>query len=213
MSELPTAMAAALAGSTRVTLFYAVEVQLPGHTARLLDGAAQVTIGGQLYSGRDEVLGTIDSLKGLEDQTGDSAPSLTLVLIPPSNASLGTLLDPSVQGSPVTFMVGLLNPATGIPVSDPYVPMVGELDVPTVTWGDNDRRLEYRITGIQERLFMVEEGRRLSDSFHQYVWPGELGCAFVTGVEETVPWGQALDTTAVDVRSNLPTMAQTTSRT
>ena len=57
---------------------------------------------------------------------------------------------------------------------------------------------------------MTEEGRRLSDAFHQLVWPGEMGLAFVTDVETTVPWGQALDTTVIETRTNLPSMGGST---
>ena len=82
------------------------------------------------------------------------------------------------------------------------ISVAGELDVPTVTWDANDRRLEFKATSIAERLFATEEGKRLSDAFHQKVWPGELGLAFVTDVETYVPWGQKLDTSAVETRTN-----------
>ena len=212
MAELNPALAAALRGD-RPLLFGAVEIALPGYTLRLLDGSGQLMIGGQKFVGRDETYGVLDTIKGLGDSKGDQAPALTLGLIPASDSALGTLLDPAVKGSPVTVMMGVIDIATGLVVPSPYVLFAGELDVPTVTWDANDRRVDYSVTSVAERLFATEEGRRLSDSFHQKVWPGELGLAFVTGVEDTVPWGQALDTGAVEYRSNLPGLAMTYART
>lgn len=213
MAELSPALAAALRGE-RPLLFGAVEIALPDYTIRLLDGAGEVMIGAgaaaRKFSGRDPVYGVLDSIKGLSSAIGDQAPTVTLGLIPSATAALARLLDPAVQGSAVTIMVGVLDIGTGRPVADPYVVFSGELDVPTVKWGANDRRLEYRATSIAERLFQVEEGKRLSDTFHQHIWPGELGLAFVTGVEANVPWGQKVDNSAVTIRTNDPSIGPST---
>lgn len=205
MSELPPALAAALRGD-RPLLFGSVEINLPGYDVLLLDGSGQLMVGNRLFVGRDPVYGVLDTIKGLADSMGDQAPAVTLGLIPSTAASLAALMDPAVQGSHVTISMGCIDIATGTAVSAPYVLFAGELDVPTVTWDTNDRRLEYKVTSIAERLFATEEGRRLSDAFHQKVWPGELGLAFVTDVETYVPWGQKLDTSAIETRTNNSTI-------
>ena len=69
----------------------------------------------------------------------------------------------------------VIDPATGQVVPDPYMLFAGELDVPTIKWGQNTRRLEYRITSVFERFFQVDEGLRLAPTFHRSVWPGEAG--------------------------------------
>lgn len=204
MTELDPALASALAQS-RVPYFAWAVIELPGHTMYLLDGSAEVPMSGHTYVGRDPTYGVLDSVKGLVDSVGDSSPTVTIGLIPSGDTALSSLLDPAVQGSPVSIGVNALNRATGLPVGEPYVLFVGELDVPTVKWAANDRRLEYSAVSIGERLFQIEEGRRLSDTFHQKVWPGELGLAFVTDIEAWVPWGQELDMSAMQVRSNLGT--------
>lgn len=209
MSELPPALAAALRGD-RPLLFGSVEINLPGYDLLLLDGSGQLMIGNRLFAGRDPVYGVLDTIKGLADAMGDQAPAVTLGLIPSTTASLAALLDPAVQGSHVTIAMGCIDIASGTAVSAPYVLFSGELDVPTVTWDANDRRLDYKVTSIAERLFAVEEGRRLSDAFHQKVWPGELGLAFVTDVETYVPWGQKLDTSAIETRTNMSTIGAIT---
>jgi hypothetical protein len=213
MSELSPPLAAALRGD-RPLLFGAVEINLPGYDLLLLDGSGELLIGGRKFVGRDPIYGVLDSIKGLADSIGDQAPTLTLGLIPPSSGALSTLLSPDVQGSQVTVSIGCVDIATGQVVPAPYVLFSGELDVPTLHWGTRDRRLDYKVISVADRLFNVEEGRRLSDAFHQSIWPGELGLAFVTDVETTVPWGQALDTSAIETRTNLPSMGgSTTART
>ena len=209
MSELPPALAAALRGD-RPLLFGCVTINLPGYDLRLLDGSGQLMVGANLYVGRDPTYGVLDTIKGLADTLGDTAPAVTLGLIPSTTASLAALLDPGVQGSPVTIAMGCVDISTGTAVSAPYVLFTGELDVPNVTWDANDRRMEYKVTSVAERLFTTEEGRRLSDAFHQKVWPGELGMAFVTDVETYVPWGQKLDTTVLETRTNIPSYGNIT---
>ena len=208
MSELPPALAAALAGD-RPLLVGMVEIDLPSYTLRLLDGAAELMIGGVKWTGRDPIYGVLDTIKGLSDQVGDQAPSVEIGLIPATTASLATLMDPSVQGSAVTISLASVDMATGI-VTPTYVLFSGELDVPTVTWGANDRRLAYKCGSVADRLFATEEGRRLSDAFHQKVWPGEAGLAFMTEVEQEVDWGQSYDTTVIETRTNLPSMGGST---
>ena len=209
MSELPPALAAALRGE-RPLLFGSVEINLPGHDLLLLDGSAQIMVGNRLFVGRDPTYGVLDTIKGLKDAIGDQAPSVNLGLIAAGDAALAALIDPAVQGSAVTIAMGAIDPWTGLVIGAPYPLFAGELDVPTVTWDANDRRLEYTVTSVAERLFATEEGRRLSDAFHQLVWPGELGLAFVTDVETWVPWGQKLDTSAIETRTNLPGMGGST---
>jgi hypothetical protein len=209
MSQLSPSLAAALRGE-RPLLFGAVEITLPDHNLRLIDGSGEIMIGGNLFVGRDPVYGVLDTIKGLGDTLGSTAPSVSIGLIPSTTLSLAALMNPAVQGSPVTISVGCIDISTGLVVPDPYILFVGELDVPTPTWDSNDRRLEYTVTSIAERLFAVEEGLRLSDSFHQHVWPGELGLAFVTGVEQYVPWGQKLNTTTIETRTNNPSLGAIT---
>ncbi|WCT78872.1 hypothetical protein [Novosphingobium humi] len=212
MTQLSPAMAAALAGE-RVLLFGAVRIDLPGHPIRLLDGAGALTIGGELYQGRDDVYGVLDTIEGLEEAIGNDAPTLTIGLIPASDLALDALVDPAVQGCEVQVMIGVVNLASGQPVALPYQVFVGELDVPTIAWGENDLRLEYRVVSVAERFFQIEEGRRLSSAFHQSVWPGEKGLDHCTDVEVILAWGQSVDNSVVYTRSNVPGIAETFNRT
>ena len=212
LPELSPAMQAALAAGT-IVLFGSVEINLPGYDLCLLDGSGQIMIGGKLFKGRDAAYGVLDSIRGVDDGGGDQAPKVTLGLIPSGDVALSALIDPALQGSPVTISVGILDPASGQAVPSPYAVFVGELDVPTVMWDKNDRRLSFAVTSVFERMFQIEEGRRLSDSFHQQVWPGELGMSHCSEVEITLAWGQNYDNTVVYTRSNIAGYAETFNRT
>ncbi|MDX5984700.1 hypothetical protein [Sphingomonas echinoides] len=209
MAELSVPLAAAFRGE-RPLLVGLVEINLPERDLLLIDGAGELMVGNRLFVGRDETYGVLDSIKGLADTIGDQAPTLTVGLIPASTAALAALLAANVQGSAMTVAIGCVDIATGLVVPSPYGLFAGELDVPTVTWGANNRRLEYKCTSVADRLFLTQEEYRLSDAFHQSIWPGELGLAFVTDVETTVPWGQKLDTSAVQTRTNLPWVGAST---
>jgi hypothetical protein len=212
MSELTPAQQTAMAAD-RIILFGAVEINLPGYDLCLCDGSAVFSFGGKTFRGRDPIYGVLDTIKGLSDKKDEQAPAFTLGLIPAGDAALSDLVDPAVQGSQVVISVGTINPATGQPTPDPYAVLYGELDVPTVKWGANDRRLEYRGGTVADRLFNIEEGRRLSSAFHTKVWPGELGMDFVTDIETVVPWGESYTTSGLEVRSNLTGYIETFNRT
>lgn len=211
MGQLNPILASALRGE-RPLLFGSVEINLPDYNLRLLDGAGELMVGNRKFVGLDPIYGALGSIKGLTDSIGDSAPAVTLGLIPASTTALAALVDPLVQGSTVTIAIGCIDMMTGRAVSAPYVLFTGELDVPTVKWGTRDRRLEYRVISAAERLFQVEEATRMTDAFHQSVWPGELGMSMVSYVEDYVPWGQKLDLTAVETRTNVPGVGSMTTK-
>lgn len=205
MGQLDPATYAALKAD-RPLVVGMVEIDLPTHSLRLLDGAGAMTIDGQPFTGRDATYGVLDTIKGLADVAADQAPSVTIGLLLPTNTALAALLDATLQGSPVTISMGAANMATGQLIGAPYVLLAGEWDVATVKWAEHDRRIEVKITSVAERLFMLEEGRRLSHSFHQTVWPGETGMEFCTDVEQFVDWGQNFNATIINTRTNLPSL-------
>lgn len=205
MTQFTAAMDSALAGWSP-TVFGAVEILLPGYPIRLLDGSAEIVIGGVTYSGRDPTFGTIDSVDVITDGTGDDAPEVRLTLLPASDAAAGALASASMQGSQVSIYIGAVNPTTGVVIPDPLLVFLGVLDVPTLKAGEHSRSLEYSIVSVFERFFADDEGARLSDTFHKSIWPGELGMTFVTGVQTTVYWGADQPTSNVATVSKLTAM-------
>lgn len=173
-----------------ITPFCAVEIALPSHTIRLLDGSAVLALFGNTYSGQDATYGTLGSIEGSADGVDQNAPSLRITLQPPTETATAALADPGAQGAQVSVYVGAVNVNTGQPVSDPYLEFFGELDVPVLQIRKNGRALEYEAVSAFERFFDQDEGVRLNGPWHNDVWSGELGLIFVTSVQTQLPWGQ-----------------------
>src|SRR3546814_20326641 len=88
-----------------------------------------------------------------------------------------------MQGSVVSLWLAAVDRATGAVIPEPLLLFTGELDQPTLTVDKGSRELEFECVSGFERLFDNEEGLRLADSWHQSVWPGEMGLANVTGIK------------------------------
>lgn len=189
MTSLTTGLDTAL-GQDRVLVFGALSIALPGYTLRLLDGSGAVVFNSATWVGEDANFGVLAALSAIDDGAGDQAPAINVTLLPPNSTAAATLAAAGMQGSLVSVYAGAINLDTGVPVPDPYLLFIGELDVPTLRSGPDGRSLEYEVVSISERLFSNDEGMRLSDAWHKSVWPGETGLANVTGIEQTVFWGQ-----------------------
>lgn len=188
MTQLATALDAELQKDAPLA-FLAVEILFPSYSLRLLDGAAQLTLFGHTFTGRDATYGTVGSMERLEDGTDNTAPTLRLELLVPSNTATAVLASPAAQGSQVSVWMGCVDPADGSVIADPYLVFLGELDVPTVRIEQNYKSLQFDIGSAFERFFDQDEGVRLNGPWHASVWPGELGLEFVTSVQQALPWG------------------------
>lgn len=171
-------------------IFGAVKIELPEYSLRLIDGSAQLLIGTETYVGEDPTFGTLDSISELSEELGDQAPEVTISLFPPDLSATATLSHPDMQGSLVNLMLGAVDPISGAVLGAPESMFLGEVDVPTVTLGENGQRsVSYTIVSVFERLFETEEGQRASDGYHQSIYPGELGLDFMTGTDVNLYWG------------------------
>lgn len=171
------------------TIFGAIAIDLPGYALNLLDGSGVLTFAGRTFTGRDAIFGTLSTVEEISDGFGDTAPAVSITLLPASDAAAASLAGPTMQGSPVYFYVGAVNVATGLVIPDPHLLAVMELDVPTLHKEANSRSLEYECVSVFERLFETDEGARLAPGFHKSIWPGELALDEITGVTQTYYWG------------------------
>ncbi len=192
MSLLDPALEAALAAN-RATIFGAIRMALPGRTVRLLVGSGFVDflVDGVLerFTGEDEVVGTFTAIDTLTDGFGDEAPQLSLTFTPRDGVVAAQLASVAMQGAPVLLWLGAIDQETGRVIGQPLLLFNGLLDTATLSLTSTSRKVEYEVTSIFEDFFLSDDGARLSDSFHQYLWPGELGCAFVTYVAQQIYWG------------------------
>jgi hypothetical protein len=172
-----------------VLVFVALEIELPGHTIRLLDGAGSVTFDGKTFAGKDETYGVLGGVEPLNDGTDGETPVLTITLLPPTNTAAAELCDPALQGAPVSLWFGAIDPADGGVLGEPDLAFLGALDVPVLKVEASGRSLEIEVASVLERFFRDDEGARLTDAFHQKTRPGEKGFEFVTEVQRQLPWG------------------------
>lgn len=191
-TELPTAVDTRLLQRV-VHDFYALKVTLPSATIRLLDGSGTVTFdpgtGSETFTGRDATFGVLESADAFRDGFGDEAPSLHFSIQPASDSAIASLTSPDNQLSPVKVYYGTRDPATGA-VDGVALRFDGFLDFATIE-GDADAKvsIEFQCITWAELYFRNLEGVGLSDAFHQSLYPGETGLAYVTGVQRTIVWG------------------------
>jgi len=171
-------------------LFVAVEISLPsGEPLRLQDGSGQVTFAGRTFMGLDPQYGVLDALEPTADGFGDEAPALRLAINPPTATAAAMLAGQNMQGRPVLIWLGSIDPLTGTVRPSPVLVFAGEVDQGSLRVGLRTRSVTLDCVSVWERLFDDYEGVRLTNSFHQAVWPGERGFEFVTDVQRALPWG------------------------
>jgi hypothetical protein len=74
-------------------------------------------------------------------------------------------------------------------VPDPYLLFDGVIDVPVLSFSEGSRQVAFDVVSNFERLFLDDEGSRLSPAAHKSIWPGETGLDDVTGIVRQVLWG------------------------
>ena len=171
-------------------LFGAIKIEFPGHTLRLLDGSGELTMpNGEKYTGEDATLGTLVSIDAIAETMDSEAPEVRATLSPAGAVATASLTASTVQGMPVTIMLGAFNPDGNIVIGTPEVVFYGEVDVPQIELREGAREIGYSIVSVFERLFELREGERAADGFHQSIWRGELGLEYVTGTVKNLYWG------------------------
>lgn len=195
MSQMSPAMEAALAGE-RAIVFAAIDMDTPDRKVRLLVGGGYVTLTDSTtglpvrYESRDDVFGVFSDIEELSDGVGNEAPSVQVTLIPPGDVETGQVSAVELQGSPFRIWLGVVDPVAGVVIGDPMLIFDGELDTATIRIDENgSRKVDYEVTSVFEEFFLANDMARLSDGFHQYLWPGELGCNNVTWVTHQIYWG------------------------
>lgn len=175
--------------SGRCPLAPLIEVQLPGYTLRQLVGSGQVAWGSKIFNGIDPKFGVLAAAGTLKDGVGDEAPDWDLTFIPPDEASAADLTAASAQGGIVSGWLGVVELGNGFLLPEPIQLFAGELDVARLRVGKGTRSVEWRCSSALEPFHDQEIGARLSDAFHQMVWPGEMGLANMTGIDRVSFWG------------------------
>lgn len=173
----------------RVMIAGLLSIALPGHTIRLCDGSASVDFGGDIFTGKDALYGAIGTVEALGESVGDTVPAFEMTLLPPSLAAAAALCAPENQQAAVRVWLAVIDPDYGTVVSSPDLQFAGELDDAKYHVDRGSHVVQLSVASVWERLFEPDEGARLSDGFHQSIFPGEMGMANMTGTPLLRLWG------------------------
>ena len=178
----PTATFISL-GTAAPTLVHLVTIDALG--IRWTDGGF-VLWRGNVYASEDTTYGWLGGIGAIEDGADGQATVCDLTIICDETA-LALWVDPTVQGSIVTIHLGTLNRDTGRLIGEPNLLFRGELDQPRLSAGAGLTLIFDCITE-EARMLEPNEEQRMTDSFHQSVWPSDLGCEHITDVEKKIYW-------------------------
>jgi len=170
-------------GAAAPTLVHLVTIDALG--IRWTDGGF-VSWSGNLYASEDATYGWLGGMGAIEDGADGQATVCDLTILCDDTA-LSLWIDPTVQGSVVTIHLGALDRDTGLLIGGPDLLFRGELDQPRLMSGVGQALIFSCITE-EARMLEPNEEQRLTDSFHQSVWPGDLGCEHVSDVEKKIYW-------------------------
>lgn len=197
--------------SQAIRVFTAVQIALPAsgiypaYTVNLIDGAGFVTffVNGvsTTFTGDDSLFGTLGSISGVSEAVATEAPRVTITLFPPTSAAVGQLNQPLYQGAPVRIWFGLVNEGTGAVIGVPELLFSGRLDTAKTTAQANARMVELDVSSVFERMFVAQEGDRLTDRWHQSIHPGEGGLRLNNDALQDPMWGAETQSPAVNVQN------------
>lgn len=180
--------ALAIAGRTgkAVWLTQIVRLTTDDFTLRLTTGGP-VRWGSELFVQRDRTYGTIADLPSFEDGIDSQTTRSDLGFYPDNSTVMAAMADRKHQGSLIEVYDCALNGDTGLLMGEPDLLFRGETDLARIVIGERTE-LIWECDTEDALLNEPNEHRRLSDPFHQSVWPGELGLIHVTGLGRKIYW-------------------------
>ncbi|EKY30611.1 hypothetical protein HMPREF0185_00190 [Brevundimonas diminuta 470-4] len=167
-----------------------LQIELPDHTIRIIDGVGQVVFNGHTFNSKDPIYGTLSAVEDTSEQIGVEAPKMRMVLLPESETAMAKLVHPTAQGSPVSLWFGAIDQITGHLIGEPELVFAGELDTADIDASEETTVIWFEVSSIWERLFDDNEGHRWNDSFWTYLY-GSNARAFqhVTNAGKKLFWG------------------------
>lgn len=173
--------------------FIAIRLALPGKTLRLTSGGTvRFTPSDEeseaTFDPEDLEYGVLSSVGTIEDGEVDAAVAPDLGFQVYQDDALEAMTAAEAQGSEWTLYWGAVDPETGAVVGQPVEWFTGRLNVSALAFDESSRNLT--ISTYTEEQFQLQHdaAQRLSNAFHQSVWPGELGLSHVTAVLRKIYW-------------------------
>lgn len=165
-----------------------LKIEFPARTVTLCDSGF-ITYDGDLYTGRDDVLGTLAAIESMSEGTSGEIPALDLSFNPPGPVAFTELTAGALQRSQVRLWLAEYNIATNAIVGTPDLLFLGQLDQPSIRYSRSEYSIAISCVSLAEWMFELDTGNGLSDTEHQSRYPGELGHANATGLQIPVAWG------------------------
>lgn len=157
-------------------------------TVRLTDGGV-FDWGGDIFAGKDPLLGTLSALEGLAEGAGEEVPALRLTVQPPMSSTPAMLAQPGWQQARVRLWLAEFDRAAGTITGSPDLLFDGQLDQCVFVVGRTVRHLESVVVSGAERLLERNSPSALSPVMHKQIWSGETGNDNATGLTLQVAWG------------------------
>jgi hypothetical protein len=143
------------------------------------------------YESLDGVFGTVRDTGSIEAGFGDQAEDGVLVLVPNPDADVADWWRSDLFDCRVRMWMGEVD-ADGITVSS--ATQLSDLLVDTaerVQGEGGEDLLSLELVGRGDKLFLTSTGNVCSDTYHQTVFPGELGFVNCTDLLGLLAWGAA----------------------
>lgn len=189
MTDYPAALEAELSTKNPL-LFGAIKIDIAGGAISLLDGASEVTFGGDTYRGADDIYGTLAEIDGIRDGVGDQAPRFRITLNPKDGGTAAQLASPANQGAVVTAFLGAIDKSDGSPI-DTYTIAAAEVEVVTPVYDRKSLTIEIECTSPHERFFEADDSLRLDDANHKSIFADETAFGNVHDLDRKDGWGVA----------------------
>lgn len=159
-----------------------VRIAAPGGPICWTDGGIAIYDAGEgweIYYGEHPVYGSLSSVTGVTNGSGDQTTRPDLGLLPLDDVAASVLGSPLIQGSKVQIWSGAIDRASGLLVSTPKLEFTGKVDQPAVTAG---RSLTMSMRLITDGSLQKEANAdyRQNHAAHTRAWPGENGYANVS---------------------------------
>lgn len=186
----PEMIAALAAKRKSATGFF--EITLPSGTKRILLGSGEVDWDGDTFKGYDSTFGSIVGGDSVAEDAGGQAPNTSITVQVASTADKADIASDAVQLAPVKIWLAAIGVDASnhfIAVPDPELMFDGFIDQATISLDKGKDQIDYTLISGFDYFFEDSEGQRLSDAFHQSIWPGELGLSNVSGVTRKIYWG------------------------
>lgn len=155
-------------------------------TLRLSTGGF-IPWGNESFLARDPTFGLLGELPTFEDGIDSQTTRSSITIIPPNPTALAAIADRAHKRTRLRVWDATLDIETGMLIGEPDPLFQGMVDYPRLVLGES---WEVVLECCTEEALLNEpnEDRRLSNPFHQSVWPGETGLAYVTGLGRKIYW-------------------------